>query len=734
MGALAEGRLESTPRLEEELAQAQAAQQAAEADVTRAADARAAADVEAAAAAGALAAVEALEKEDREAERTELARRAEREGAAERKAASDRELAEIMEVEETAPPLRALAGALEEREARQRNHESEEQEHRRRLEEARAAKARAEASADKVADLERQAAGNEMVLGRAEEVEEGLKQLEAASKALEKAVVAHTNAAQAKRQLKTAQARLDKAVVLIGRGARAEEESNALAPVIEAAGQARAALPGLEARRGAVQEAAGGARSELERLEAELTEFSSLKATARCPKCKQEISREHLEGHREELEQSTQEAKRRLAKAQAEGRTLDREWAAAVRRRDAGAEALRTKAALDQEAAHARAAAEEARELKRQIEEAKELAGAGETAEADRERLDREVREKKLYERLAGEIEAAKKLEADLGKRLKAAKAEHEEAAAHEREIELDLTAHPFDASKGEAVRREAREAREAAVRLRAVEEVAAKRPAAVENAKRAAEALAAIDGALSKASAARAGVGRRLAEARPHEVRDRSRAADAARGAAAAQAGAAALRVEDAKGRVARAAAELQGLAAERVKLDRLRHTRDFVEQCFTPGMEEVEVQVLSDLNVQFNARFRDYFARLMEGASVDVEIDEDFTPEVMQGAEPLPVQALSGGERTSIALAYRLALNMLVSRAAGMETPDLLVLDEPTDGFSKEQLARVGELIRDLDCQQVILVSHERELEACADHVFEVVKDGTVSRVVAR
>jgi len=31
-------------------------------------------------------------------------------------------------------------------------------------------------------------------------------------------------------------------------------------------------------------------------------------------------------------------------------------------------------------------------------------------------------------------------------------------------------------------------------------------------------------------------------------------------------------------------------------------------------------------------------------------------------------------------------------------------------------------------------VLVSHERELETCADQVFEVVKDGTVSRVEAR
>jgi len=143
------------------------------------------------------------------------------------------------------------------------------------------------------------------------------------------------------------------------------------------------------------------------------------------------------------------------------------------------------------------------------------------------------------------------------------------------------------------------------------------------------------------------------------------------------------------------------------------------------------VEVKVLADINAQLNRRFQQYFGSLMEGAPIDVEIDAEFTPLVQQGKNSLPVGALSGGERTSIALAYRLALNILVSRAAGMETPDLLILDEPTDGFSKEQLARVGELLRSLDCQQVVLVSHERELESCADHVFEVVKEGTVSRV---
>src|SRR2546425_4787952 len=48
-----------------------------------------------------------------------------------------------------------------------------------------------------------------------------------------------------------------------------------------------------------------------------------------------------------------------------------------------------------------------------------------------------------------------------------------------------------------------------------------------------------------------------------------------------------------------------------------------------------------------------------------------------------------------------------------------DLLILDEPTDGFSKEQLSKFRDVLTELKCPQVILVSHERELEAFADHV---------------
>jgi DNA repair protein SbcC/Rad50 len=62
------------------------------------------------------------------------------------------------------------------------------------------------------------------------------------------------------------------------------------------------------------------------------------------------------------------------------------------------------------------------------------------------------------------------------------------------------------------------------------------------------------------------------------------------------------------------------------------------------------------------------------------------------------LDVNSLSRGEKTSVALAYRLALNTMTRKIADMDT-SLLILDEPTDGFGKEQLIRLREVLDDLN-----------------------------------
>jgi exonuclease SbcC len=52
------------------------------------------------------------------------------------------------------------------------------------------------------------------------------------------------------------------------------------------------------------------------------------------------------------------------------------------------------------------------------------------------------------------------------------------------------------------------------------------------------------------------------------------------------------------------------------------------------------------------------------------------------------------------------------------------LLILDEPTDGFSREQLDRVRDVLSALGCRQVLLVSHEAQMESGCDRVIYVHK----------
>jgi len=52
-------------------------------------------------------------------------------------------------------------------------------------------------------------------------------------------------------------------------------------------------------------------------------------------------------------------------------------------------------------------------------------------------------------------------------------------------------------------------------------------------------------------------------------------------------------------------------------------------------------------------------------------------------------------------------------------------LILDEPTDGFSTEQINKMRDIFEQLKAEQIILVSHEQKIEGFVDHVIKVRKD---------
>lgn len=156
------------------------------------------------------------------------------------------------------------------------------------------------------------------------------------------------------------------------------------------------------------------------------------------------------------------------------------------------------------------------------------------------------------------------------------------------------------------------------------------------------------------------------------------------------------------------------------------------WMREFFIPTIDKIEKQVLLSIQQDFNEVYRKWYSVLIEDVTKESKIDENFTPLVEQDGFLQDVEFLSGGEKTSIALAYRLALNSMMRQESEGLKSNLLILDEPTDGFSKTQLSKVRNLLYELKSQQIILVSHEKELETYVDNIFHITKDSGVSRVL--
>jgi exonuclease SbcC len=190
---------------------------------------------------------------------------------------------------------------------------------------------------------------------------------------------------------------------------------------------------------------------------------------------------------------------------------------------------------------------------------------------------------------------------------------------------------------------------------------------------------------------------------------------------------------VEQQKKLVASLEREVEAKERDVKKARILTENKIWLTDHFIKTLEAIERHVMIAFQQEFNQFFQQWFELLVEDPTKSARIDEDFSIVVEQDGYEQNVNYLSGGEKTSVALAYRLALNMIVRKVATSMESNLLILDEPTDGFSKEQLLKVQDILTELECPQVIIVSHERELESFADQIFRVSKDRGVSTIEA-
>jgi exonuclease SbcC len=163
--------------------------------------------------------------------------------------------------------------------------------------------------------------------------------------------------------------------------------------------------------------------------------------------------------------------------------------------------------------------------------------------------------------------------------------------------------------------------------------------------------------------------------------------------------------------------------------KLNYIFSLEDWLSRKFVPAVSYVEKNVMARLKSEFSNLFEKWFCMLVSD-SFDVSLREDFTPVIEHQDYEIDYAYLSGGERTAVALAYRLALNQVInSLLSKIKTRSLVILDEPTDGFSEQQLDKMRDVLQELEIQQLIIVSHEQKIESFVENVIRSKKENNVS-----
>jgi exonuclease SbcC len=149
-------------------------------------------------------------------------------------------------------------------------------------------------------------------------------------------------------------------------------------------------------------------------------------------------------------------------------------------------------------------------------------------------------------------------------------------------------------------------------------------------------------------------------------------------------------------------------------------------VENSAIPYLETEANRILDALGTSFRVELRTQ-AELKTSDGLRETLDVVVDTETGEGA----YETFSGGERTRINLALRIALARLLANRRGAESR-LLSIDEP-DGLDDTGMAALVDVLRGLqgDFDKLYIVSHVPALRDSFDTTLQVVRDGAWSRV---
>jgi len=181
----------------------------------------------------------------------------------------------------------------------------------------------------------------------------------------------------------------------------------------------------------------------------------------------------------------------------------------------------------------------------------------------------------------------------------------------------------------------------------------------------------------------------------------------------------------------------ELKNNLKSKRKLEKKRgyitSLKNWITEEFQILIRDIEREIISASAQHFNIYFKEWFRTLVEEENIEVKIRlDDFEPEITVNGYDTPFSDLSGGEKSALSLAYRLALNKIINeRYQEVKTKDLLILDEPTDGFSQEQINKMQDIFEKLNTAQMIIISHDRNLDSFVTDIFNFKKENHITKV---
>lgn len=165
--------------------------------------------------------------------------------------------------------------------------------------------------------------------------------------------------------------------------------------------------------------------------------------------------------------------------------------------------------------------------------------------------------------------------------------------------------------------------------------------------------------------------------------------------------------------------------------QLHYLTEAESWISKQFVPLLSLIERNVMGKLKAEFSKLFQEWFSMLVS-ETFNASLDDNFTPIIEQQDYEIDYAYLSGGERTAVALAYRLALNQVLnSLLSKIKTRDFVILDEPTDGFSDQQLDKMRDVLQQLNVKQLIIVSHEQKIESFVENIIRFKKQNGLSGI---